>query len=92
LFLGLADPGRSALDRARSDDLRGGARTRASTYAEALATRFALEHRSITQTVLDQVDDAERRVYVAADNLRAVLDRRRRAPISRARRQTRDFD
>lgn len=42
-------------------------------YDEDVATRFALANRLDHQTALDRVDDSERKVDVAADNLRAVL-------------------
>ncbi|MCZ6597381.1 MAG: TolC family protein [Planctomycetota bacterium] len=45
-------------------------------FDEALASRVALRERLDHQTVMDQVDDAERRVYVAEDALRMGLDLR----------------
>jgi outer membrane protein TolC len=72
LFLGLPIPADLPIDQGALADLQAGKDARID-YNEELATRFALEHRLDHQTALDQVDDAERHVYVAADNLRAVL-------------------
>ncbi|MBL8859469.1 MAG: TolC family protein [Planctomycetes bacterium] len=72
LFLGLPitsevplDP--SALAALESDQDAG------IDFDEDAATRFALQNRLDHQTVLDRIDDADRRVLVAEDNLRSIL-------------------
>lgn len=72
LFLGLPIPAQLPLDTRALAALETDKDARID-YDEEIASRFALEHRLDHQTALDRVDDAERRVAVAEDNLRAVM-------------------
>jgi outer membrane protein TolC len=71
-FLGLPVQAEVPIDQAALAALEADKDARID-YDEDVATRFALAHRLDHQTALDQVDDADRHVYVAEDNLRAVL-------------------
>jgi outer membrane protein TolC len=73
LFLGLPTQAPLPLDNAALKELEAHKDARID-YDEEVVAQYALRHRLDHMTALDRVDDAERRVYVTGDTLRAILD------------------
>jgi outer membrane protein TolC len=72
LFLGLPPPTPLPIDQSALADLEAEKDARID-FPEDVVTGFALHHRLDLMTSQDQVDDADRKTYVAADALRAIL-------------------
>jgi outer membrane protein TolC len=73
LFLGLPIQYEFTLDVGALDEIEANKDARID-FPEEVVTSWALAHRLDHLTVLDRQEDAHRRVGVAEDNLRAVLD------------------
>jgi outer membrane protein TolC len=72
LFLGLPPQSPLPIDQSALAEIEAQKDARID-FPEDLVTGFALQHRLDLMTAQDQVDDADRKAYVAADALRAFM-------------------